>query len=104
MIYEGKITHIGQEELVGKNELPKRTIVLEEISDNEWKGGVAFDLFKERTSLIDGYKQGESIRAHLNVRVNEYNGRYYNSVSAWKIERLDAAAAGGQSYDEDLPF
>jgi hypothetical protein len=37
MQYEGKIIYIGDVETVGQNALQKRTVVLEEHSDKEYK-------------------------------------------------------------------
>ena len=37
MQYEGTITYIGDIETVGQNALQKRTVVLEEITDREFK-------------------------------------------------------------------
>gem|GEM_PF-3499954 len=37
MQYEGKITYIGDVETVGQNNLQKRTVVLEEYTDREFK-------------------------------------------------------------------
>lgn len=45
----------------------------------------------------------DEITVHLNSRSREYNGRYYNSISAWRIEKA-AAGAPAPAEDEDLPF
>ena len=104
MIYEGKITFIGAEEKVGKNEIPKLTFVLEEITDREYKGWVAVDLLKDKTELIKSYKVGDAVKVSLNVRCNEYNGKYYNSITARKVEPSDGSAAGWADGGDDLPF
>jgi hypothetical protein len=52
MNYEGKIIKLLPEETVGKNNLRKQTIVLEEINDREWKGGLVVDFFNDKIDLV----------------------------------------------------
>lgn len=106
MQYEGKIIHIGEVETVGQNALQKRTVVLEEITDREYKGGIAFDLIKDKVSLIDPFQVGDSIKVSLNFRTNysENTQRYYTSISAWRIDGLSGSSNAASSSDDDLPF
>ncbi|USN57182.1 MAG: DUF3127 domain-containing protein [Candidatus Peribacteria bacterium] len=39
----------------------------------------------------------------FNSRSREYNGRYYNSISAWRVEKGSGTTAKPEE-DEDLPF
>ena len=41
---------------------------------------------------IDNFKLrvGDNIVAYLDVDANEYNGRWYNSINIWKVERVGA--------------
>lgn len=36
---------------------------------------------------------GEELRVSFEIDAHEYNGRWYNSVRAWKVERIDQATA-----------
>lgn len=103
MQYEGKIIYIGDVETVGQNGLQKRTFVLEEITDREFKGSIAVDLIKDKTALIDNYNVGDVVKVSLNSRANlaQTSGRYYNSITAWRIEGGNAASS---SQNDDLPF
>ncbi len=107
MQYEGKIIFIGNTETVGQNALQKRTFVLEELSDREYKGGVAVDLIKDKVDLINSYKEGDLVKAHLNFRINysDNTQRYYNSITAWKIEPISGPSnESASSQDDELPF
>lgn len=43
-------------------------------------------------------KAGEELRVSFDIDAHEYNGRWYNNLLAWKVERVDpAAAAAGQA-------
>ena len=50
MEYTGKIINIGEIQTVGQNWLQKRTVVLEESTDKDYKGGIAFDLIKDKVN------------------------------------------------------
>lgn len=103
MEFEGIITYLGNEEEIGQNNLRKVTFVLEEETDREYKASMAIDLFNDRIDMIKEYKQGDKIKASLNFRAREYNGRYFNSIGAWKIEKLGDSSAPATGGD-DLPF
>lgn len=104
MEYTWKIIFIGDVETVGNNWLQKRTIVLEEINDREFKWSLAFDLMKDKTSYIDKYSIGDVVTVHLNLKANfsEKSGRYYQSISGWRIEGNKKTQE--VSTDEILPF
>jgi len=34
---------------------------------------------------------GQQVTAHLNVNCREYNGRFFNSIDCWKVERPNQA-------------
>jgi hypothetical protein len=63
---------------------------------------VKFELIKDRIDILSPYNQGDQVKVHFNVRGNEYKGRYYVNLQAWRIEALGAgggAAAGGNGAD-----
>ena len=73
---------------------------------------VKLEFVKDKCSLLDSYPQGTKAKVSFNIRGNEYNGKYYVNLQAWKIEKAGSAApvpktpeAIAQSNDEDdLPF
>jgi len=103
MTYEGKIINIWPVETVWQNGLQKRTFVLEEVSDKEYKGSIAIDLIKDKVNMINEYKVGDVVSVWLNFRANysENSNRYFNSVNAWSIKKVSSALG---DTDGDLPF
>lgn len=91
------ITKIWSIETVWKNPIQKQSIVLEEVTDKEYKGGIVFDLIKDKVLLSKDLSVWDEIEVSLNVRVTEYNGKHYNNVTAWKIEKK-------WSTDDDLEW
>ncbi len=107
MEFEGIITMMGKEETVGQNNLRKLTFVLEEDTDKEYKGSVAIDIFGDKIEMIAWFKQGDKVKAGLNFRAREYNGRRFNGVSARRIDKAEWATASANPSapaDDDLPF
>jgi hypothetical protein len=51
---------------------------------------------------IAPYGQGQVVTVSFNVRGREYNGKWYNTLDAWKVQ----GEATVQPIDEtdDLPF
>lgn len=66
-----------------------------------------------KMSILDGLKPGENVTVSINIGGREAsNGKYYNTISAWKIQRKDRAT-NLEVYtpeilpnepDKDLPF
>jgi len=106
MEFEGIITMIWQEETVWANNSRKVTFVIEEETDREFKGSIAIDLWNDKADLIKDFKEGDRVKAWLNFRAREYNGRWFNGVSAWRLDKLDwsAPVAKAAPADDDLPF
>lgn len=103
MNYHWIIINIGEIQTVWKNNIEKRTVVLEEVNDKDYKGGIAFDLMKDKVNLIDGVKIGDTVEVSLNFRANEYKGKYYNNITAWSIKKVSWWSVMEDST-WDLPF
>ena len=105
MEYTWKIIKIWAIETVGKNAIEKRTVVLEEVNDKDYKGGIAFDLIKDKTKLIDWYKVGDVVTVSLNFKTNYYEVKdtYYNSITAWKIAG-EAKHSTDVEVEDIMPF
>jgi hypothetical protein len=81
---------------------------------------ISFEFVKERIALLDNVQEADRVKITFDLRGREYNSRYYVSVSAWKLEKVDgqgaaaagaAAPAGGanavsdpDALDERMPF
>ena len=92
----GKIKLIGETETVGSaGTFKKRLIVIS--TEEQYPQHVPIDFVQDKTSVLDKYQVGEEVKVSVNVRGNEYNGKYYVSLNGWKIERLSPAT-------DDLPY
>lgn len=59
---------------------------------------------------LENYQTGFTMTVSINIESREYNERWYNTVSAWKIQGDESNKASSQSSDtsssvsDDLPF
>jgi hypothetical protein len=97
MHYEWKLIYIGNTETVGQNGLQKRTIVLEEHTEKQYKWSLTVDLIKEKVDLINDYKLLDIVKVYLNTRAtrNDDTWKYYNGINWWKIDLIE------KHYDVD---
>jgi len=89
----------------------KREFVVE-VEDGKFPQSIKFECVKEKTAMIDDYQIGESVKVFFDIRGNEYNGKYYVNLNAWKLEKPGAGGGGSRggsrqsappSYSEDGP-
>ncbi len=72
---------------VGTKGFKKRLVVIE--TDEQYSQKVPIDFVQDKTSILDKYKVGDNVRVSINVRGNEYNGKYYVNLQGWRIEAIE---------------
>lgn len=83
MELKGKIILIGSTENVGTNGFTKRQLVIETLEQYPQK--IPVDFVKDKTSMLDGKNIGDEVTLGINIRGNEYNGKYFCNIQGWKI-------------------
>lgn len=69
-----------------------QTAVIE--THDQYPKKVAFDVLNEK--IADFYLQvGEEVTVSLDINARESNGKWFNSVNAWKVVREQVPAQGG---------
>jgi len=95
----------------------KREFVLT-VEDGKYPQEICFETVKEKTSLCDDLNVGDKVTVSFDIRGREYNGRYFNNLSAWKIAKGggnenegggsaaagEPAGGGGPDHEDDIPF
>jgi len=114
----GKIKVIFDEKEL-KGGFTKREFVLS--TEDQYPQHLMFELLKDKTTLVNGFKSGDKVKVLFDIRGREWQDKYFNSLVAWKIENLGAAAnapMGGNDMppppspidtitdpiEDDLPF
>ena len=90
---EGSIKAIMDTQTFGSG-FTKREFVI--TTEEKFPQDVKLETIKDKTSLLDRFSEGQRVKASFNIRGNEYKGKYYVNLQAWKIHPADA---GGQGDD-----
>ena len=113
MQLEGTIKLINDTETFDSG-FTKRVMVL--TTKEQYPQEVAIEFVKDKTTLLDSYKVGDIATVAINIRGNEYKGKYYVNLTGWKIskgtefkgvttpELKTAEAMLSETSDDDLPF
>jgi len=102
---KGKVKEVGETQEFSSG-FTKREFVI--TTDEKYEQDVKFEVVKDNCQKLDGLTEGSDIVVHFNIRGNEYNGKHYVSLSAWKWEvGLDSAPSLPPVDDDDsdsIPF
>jgi|SRR5690606_21199291 len=61
-------------------------------TESQYNNLYCFEVFgSEKVENLTKYqKEGDNVTVEFNVNTNEYKGKYYTSLSAWKISKANA--------------
>jgi hypothetical protein len=74
----------------------KREFVIQ-TNDDKYPQLIKFEATKESCGKLDLFEVDDEINVQFNIRGNEYNGKYYVSLHAWKFE-----AVGNQRVERQV--
>ncbi|MBL7804380.1 MAG: DUF3127 domain-containing protein [Saprospiraceae bacterium] len=84
-----------------------REFVLE-IPDGNYPQYVKFQVVQDKCAALDQYREGERLKISFDLRGREWQGKYFTSLNAWRIDRAGAADApaqpGGEEFFPADPF
>ena len=66
----------------------KREIVV--TTQEQYPQDIKFEVYKEKCSMLDNFQVNDEVTVHFNLRGNEYNGKYFVNLNAWKIDKATA--------------
>lgn len=95
MEIEGRIIHAlqkqeGTSSRTG-NHWASQEYVIE--THDQYPRKCCFRVFGEDRINAMNIQVGEELRVSFDVDAREYQGRWYNTLTAWKVDRIDPAAA-----------
>ena len=80
-------------------------------TQDQYNNIYSFELFKgaEHAVHVDNFvkynKVNDNVSVEFNVKTNEWQGKFYTSLSVWKVEKLDQTQnAQNEDVTDDLPF
>jgi len=99
----------------------KRVLVIN--TGGDYPQTIPVEFTKDKVDVLAGLRKGQEVTAHVNLRGNEYNGKYYANIQGWKLDKSEAQSGdsahatrkmhgsvpnagyvGGADDDSDLPF
>jgi hypothetical protein len=94
----GSVKEIFEEQTFGSG-FNKREFVVTTDADR-YPQDVKFECTKDKVELVNKLKKGDKVKVSFDIRGNEWKGKYFVNLAAWKI---DYSAADSAS-DEPPPF
>ena len=64
----------------------KREFVVE-TTEEKYPQQIKLEAVKDACDILDLYDEGDPITVSFNIRGNEYNGKHYVNLQAWKFDR-----------------
>jgi hypothetical protein len=76
--------------------------------DAKYPQDILFQTVNDKMDVLESLGVGQQVEVSYNVRGREFNGRYYNTLDAWKIEVTGSKPSQPSTQpielDDDLPF
>ena len=93
MELQGRIIVVGPERsgVSARGEWKSQSFVIE--THDQYPKKMVFDVFGADRLAQYAIKAGEEVIVSFDIDAHEYNGRWFNNIRAWNIQRIDAAAA-----------
>ena len=85
----------------------KRQLVV--TTTEQYPQDIAIDFLGDKITQLDKFQVGNPVTVSINIRGNEYNGKYYNSINGWRIANHIGNVSNSQQQPAreetaDLPF
>ena len=108
---KGKILSIGE---VKNFDNGAKAIDYQVETSEQYNNLYSFEMYKgaEHVEHIDNFikynKVGDQVSVEFNVRTNDYNGRFFSSLTPWRVDKIDQAQPVQDSIvtddTDELPF
>jgi hypothetical protein len=80
----------------------KREFVVRTV-DDRYPQDIKLECVKDKAALLNDVKPGQRVTVSFDLRGNESKGRYYVSLSAWRIHRADADGPPEEGSEDAQP-
>ena len=79
----------------------KQDFVIEEI-EGQYPAQVAFTVFN-KLEIIAEMRTDDEVDVSFNIKATEYNDRWFNNITAWKVAITKTSGAKPNTPAEDMP-
>ena len=100
---KGKLIQVS-DTVTRSNDFKTREFVIE--TSDQYPQKVKFQVVKDKTTLLDHFKDGDELEVYFNIRGNEWNGKYFVNLDAWKIDKIvsDTFNSSNTNSSTSTPF
>ncbi len=85
----GKIKLISETQTFPSGFMKREFVVT--TAHDKYPQDLKFEMVKDKCAALDSFTNGEEVQVTFDIRGNEYNGKYYVSLSCWKLEGADGS-------------
>lgn len=75
----------------------KQDFIIE--TNDKFPKQVCISLWNDKAKMLEMFKEGDAVKAGINIESREFREKWYTDVKAWRLEK-----AGGESPQDDFPL
>jgi len=78
-------------------------------TDEQYPQDIIIQFSQDKAELLSLYKPNDELKVSINIRGKEWENKltneikYFNTITGWRIERLNQAQASSTSSNADFP-
>tara|TARA_Y100000782_G_C10188538_1_gene268586 strand:- start:10703 stop:11080 length:378 start_codon:yes stop_codon:yes gene_type:complete len=72
-------------------------------TQEQYPQDLKLELVQDKVDLINGMNKGDEVKAQVNLRGNEYQGRYFVNLQAWRVEKVQPEASSNPGMPSPPP-
>jgi hypothetical protein len=73
----------------------KRVLVIN--TGGKYPQTIPVEFAKDKADMLTGLRKGQEITAHVNLRGNKHNGKYYAGIQGWKLDKGEGQSTSSSS-------
>jgi hypothetical protein len=81
---KGKLILIGAEQVKSEKFTMKEFVI--QTQDEKYPQTINFQISNKNIDQLNGINIGEEVEVSFDIRGNEFKGKYYNNLNAFKVE------------------
>lgn len=100
----GRITHklAIQKGTSARGEWQKQEFVIE-YQEGQYPSSICFNLWGDKVNDLNSLNIGDQVKVYFNISSREYNGKWYNDLRAWRIEKVTDSPAPAYEPQPSVP-
>jgi hypothetical protein len=109
MEVQGKIKLVEEAQTFSSGFVKQEFVIT---TDEKYPQDIKLEFVKDKVDQLKKVKRGDNVTVHFNLRGNEYQGKYYVNLQAWKLSKENGSGsnasepnlAGNLDDLEESPF